>query len=225
MKKIQHIVSTHKSLFILGGVLLVGLWFCFFEQSMFATGKHTAPANPGIVAVQSNASSAVLPALSKSRRALIPMHTQQEEVIAYTTSYHDMPKAKMTSTSARLHETSGATTKVIGGGGNAGNGLYSTSSNRQSNNGVNSGNLSYGGNMLTLSTSLALAAPGASTANDISQLASAPESRHKIVTPPKPSDPVPNPVGDVPFAVMALLTIAWCVRVRLRRRSACSTDK
>lgn len=223
MKKIQHIVSTHKSLFILGGVLLVGLWFCFFEQSMFATGKHTAPTNPGIVAMQSKTSSAEMPTTAKSNRAIIPMHAQHNVSVTYTSAYSDMPKAKMGSTSMRLHETSSANVHSIGSGN--GNGVGNNTGAYSSSNGRDYIGLGYGGNMMVLSSSLALAAPGASTANDISQLASAPESRHKIVTPPKPSDPVPNPVGDVPFAVMALLTIAWCVRVRLRRRSACSTDK
>lgn len=34
-------------------------------------------------------------------------------------------------------------------------------------------------------------------------------------------EPFPDPIGDVTWPVMLLLTIAWCVRVRLRRQQAC----
>lgn len=219
MKKIQHIVSTHKSLFILGGVLLVGLWFCLFGQSMFETGKHTAPANPGIVAVQSNASSLTLPTTSKSRRALSPMHTQQEEVIAYTTSYYDMPKAKMTSTSMRIHETSNAQVHTIGSG--SGNGGGNNTSAYSSSNGRDYIGLGYGGNMMVLSSSLALAAPGASHANEMANIV----TTHETTTGPRrvngdPFDPFLDPVGDVAWALMALLAATYAFIIYRRRTRA-----
>lgn len=219
MKKIQHIVSTHKSLFILGGVLLVGLWFCFFGQSMFATGKHTAPANPGIVAVQSNASSVTLPTTSKFRSTLIPMHAQKEEAIAYTTSYHDMPKAKMTSTSMRIHETSNAQVHAVGSGN--GNGVGNNTSAYSSSNGRDYIGLGYGGNMMVISSSLALAAPGASHANEMANIV----TTHENPTGPRrvngdPFDPFLDPVGDVAWALMALLAATYAFIIYRRRTRA-----
>ena len=130
----------------------------------------------------------------------------------------------MASTSMRLRETSGAKAQVIGSGAGTvtGNG---TSGNNQTR-GIHSTAISYGGNMLALSSSLALAAPGASQANEVAEVLTTPTKVHRAKkVDDDPLDPFLDPVGDVPFAVMALLTIAWCVRVRLRRRSACSTDK
>lgn len=224
MNKVQQAISTHKSLFIFGGVLVAGIWFGLIGKSMFDNSKQTAPANPGIVAVQSHTSSTTLPTTEKSRRAIIPMHAQHHTAAVTTSAHHTLPEAKMASTSMRLHETSQTSTQVIGSGvGTAtGNGISGNNQTR----GIHSTALSYGGNMLALSSSLALAAPGASNANEMSNVV----TNHETPTGPRrtngfPDIPFPDPVGDVPFAVMALLTIAWCVRVRLRRRSACSTDK
>lgn len=140
---------------------------------------------------------------------------------SYVTPKEIIPSQPMTSTSMRLHETSNASVKMIGGG--SSNGIYTTGGNHPSSNGINSGNLSYGGNMLALSASLALAEPGAGKANEIanttSQPNSAPSGPRRIID--HEEEWWLTPVGDVPFAIMALLTIAWCVRVRLRKRSAC----
>ena len=219
MKKIQHIVSTNKSLFILGGVLLVGLWFCFFEQSMFATGKHTAPTNSGIVALQSKTSSAEMPTTAKSNRAIIPMHAQHNVSVTYTSAYSDMPKAKMGSTSMRLHETSSANVHSIGSGN--GNGVGNNTSAYSSSNGRDYIGLGYGGNMMVLSSSLALAAPGASHANEMANIV----TTHETTTGPRrvngdPFDPFLDPVGDVAWALIALLAATYAFIIYRRRTRA-----
>lgn len=217
MKKIQHIVSTHKFLFILGGALLVGLWFCLFGQSMFATGKHTAPANPGIVAVQSNASSVTLPTTSKSRRALIPMHTQQEEAIAYTTSYHDMPKAKMTSTSMRIHETSNAQVHTIGSG--SGNGGGENIGGNNNKRGIQTH--AYSGAIYMPIAFNAVTEVGASNANELASTSYTDIPRPRRVDPYVPPQiPFPDPIGDVAWALMALLAATYAFIIYRRRTRA-----
>ena len=118
----------------------------------------------------------------------------------------------------RIHQTSDASVHSVGGGG-SGSGI-ATTSGRNSSRGVSS-SISYGGNMLALSSSLALASPGASNATS---LASTTETNKEILRARKvdpvdpPFDPFPDPIGDVAWGLMLLLTTAWCVRVRLRRQ-------
>ena len=136
MNKIQQVISTHKSLIILGGVLLSGICIAILGYATYEAGKQTFPNNHGIV-THSKTSSANLPATPKSRRTVIPMHSQHGDGVAYSTSFSAMPKAQMTSTSMPLHKISNATVHSFGNGaGNsAGNinygngqaqGIYST---------------------------------------------------------------------------------------------------
>lgn len=218
MNKVQQAISTHKSLFIFGGVLMAGLWFGIIGKSMFENNKKTAPANPGIVAVQSHTSSATLPTTEKSRRAIIPMHAQHHTAAVTTSSHNVLPKAKMSSTSMRLHETSDAKAQVIGSGvGTAtGNGISSSNQTR----GIHSTALSYGGNMMALSSSLALAAPGASQANEVAEVLTTPTKVHRAKkVDDDPLDPFLDPVGDVVWPLMILLAAGYaffCYRRRTR---------
>ena len=218
MNKVQQAISTHKSLFIFGGVLMAGLWIGIIGKSMFENNKKTAPANPGIVAVQSHTSSAALPTTEKSRRAIIPMHAQRHTTAVTTTAHHALPEAKMTSTSMRLHETSDAKAQVIGSGAGTatGNGISSSNQTR----GIYSTALSYGGSMLALSSSVTLAAPGASNANEMANVV----SNSETPTGPRrtngyPNIPFPDPVGDVVWPLMILLAAGYAFFCYRRHRT------
>ena len=215
MNKIQQTISSYKSLFILGGVLLVGLWFCFFEQSMFATGKHTAPANPGVVALQSKTSSTEMPTTAKSNRAIIPMHAEHNVSVTYTSAYSDMPKAKMGSTSMRLHETSSANVHSIGSGSGNGGCIAMTSGN---NNARGIQNLAYSGVIYIPVAFNAVTEVGASNANELASTvtrASGPARAKKVDD--DPFDPFLDPIGDVAWPLMILLAAAYATMRGVRK--------
>lgn len=215
MNKIQQTISSYKSLFILGGILLAGIWFCVIGQSMFETSKKTKPANPGIVALQSKTSSAEMPTTAKSNRAIIPMHAQHNVSVAYTSAYSDMPKAKMGSTSMRLYETSSANVHSIGSGSGNGGGIAMTSGN---NNARGIQNLAYSGVIYMPVAFNAVTEVGASSANEI---ASTVTQNSEISGPRRttgyPNIPFPDPVGDVAWPLMILLAAAYATMRGVRK--------
>ena len=218
MNKIQQTISSYKSLFILGGILLAGIWLCGIGQSMFETSKKTKPANPGIVALQSKTSSAEMPTTAKSNRAIIPMHAQHNVSVAYTSAYSDMPKAKMSSTSMRLHETSSANVHSIGSGSGNGGGIAMTSGN---NNARGIQNLAYSGVIYMPIAFNAVTEVGASNANELASTvtrASGP-ARAKRGFPEDDDDPFkdPVPVGDVAWPLMILLAAAYATMRGVRK--------
>lgn len=220
MNKIQQTISSYKSLFILGGILLAGIWLCSIGQSMFETSKKTKPANPGIVALQSKTSSAEMPTTAKSNRAIIPMHAQHNVSVAYTSAYSDMPKAKMSSTSMRLHETSSANVHSISSGSGNGGGIAMTSGN---NNARGIQNLAYSGVIYMPIAFNAVTEVGASNANELASTvtrASGPTRAKKDGGQPEtPLNPFidPVPVGDVVWPLMILLAAAYATMRGVRK--------
>ncbi|MBQ3717350.1 MAG: hypothetical protein II901_03080 [Paludibacteraceae bacterium] len=215
MNKIQQTISSYKSLFILGGILVAGIWFCVLGQSMFETSKKTKPANPGIVALQSKTSSAEMPMTSKSSRAIIPMHAEHNVFVAYISAYSDMPKAKMSSTSMRLHETSGANVHSISSGSGNGGGIAMTSGN---NNARGIQNLTYSGVIYMPIAFNAVTEVGASNANELASTvtrASGPARAKK--TDDDPFDPFLDPIGDVAWPLMILLAAAYATMRGVRK--------
>lgn len=74
--------------------------------------------------------------------------------------------------------------------------------------------------MLALSTSTAITAPGASEANELATVASAPRRAKKDGSqPPTPLNPFidPVPVGDVAWGLMILLAAAYATMRGVRR--------
>ena len=215
-------MQKHKYLAIAISIVVGGLWIALVMYT-FSLGKTKIPVNPGVAAVSSphhsNGVNAPSVTFKNSSSASWSLLHHNASVTPATTA---MPQATMSSTSMRIHETSSATVHQIGGGGmGSGQGVIATTSG--ANRGMSYSGISAGGNMLAISSSLALAAPGASRANDIasttlSEPNSAPGMR-KVNS--NPHGPFPDPVGDVAWPVILLLTIAWCVRVRLRKRQAC----
>lgn len=216
-------MQKHKYLAIAISIVVGGFWIALVMYT-FSLGKTQIPANPGVAAVSSahhsngvNAPTATFKNSSSASWSLL-RHNASVAPTTVTT-----PQATMSSTSMRVHETSSATVHQIGGGGmGSGQGVIATTSG--SNKGISYSGISYGGNMVVLSSSIAITAPGASEANELATIASAPHRAKKDGTPPTtPLNPFidPTPLGDVAWPVILLLTIAWCVRVRLRKRQAC----
>ena len=102
------------------------------------------------------------------------------------------------------------------------NGSYTMTMHSTAEDAKRGANLSYGGNMLALSSSMALSAPGASHANDLSGLAASPAAvpakDAPRRTPPAPLDPFLNPIGEVVCPLMALLT-AYAITIVCRAKA------
>lgn len=217
------IMQKHKYLAIAISIVVGGLWIALVMYTL-SLGKTKVPVNPGVAAVSSAHQShgTSMPTASFKTLSSAPWSLMNQSA-AVTPEATAHPQATMGSTSYRLHQTSSATAHVVGSGtGSAGQGVIATTSS--SNKGISYSGISAGGNMLAISSSLALAAPGASRANEIASTTEVSEPRAiigKRKTPVDPFDPFLNPVGDVAWPVMLLLTIAWCVRVHRRKQQAC----
>ncbi len=122
-------------------------------------------------------------------------------------------KTTPTTGSMHIYQTSDATVKSIGGGGNTG-GIATTNGH-----GNNRQGISFGGNMLALAASTPLAAPGAAQATSIASTTEAPMNNHpaiKKVT-GDPFDPFLDPVGDVTWGLMILLAADYATMCGVRK--------
>lgn len=216
MRFFQQVESErNKRIALVVGLAVGGLWlamtiyFLVDSKPSHAVGMTTVdirPASP--VAVGSTPS-----ATYKAPRVAATPLVHHEAASASQWSF--VQKSMSSScTTMRLYQTSDATVKSIGGGGNTG-GIATT--NGHSNNGHG---ISYGGNMLALAASTPLASPGAGKANDIAQVTTETEVRagRPRKLPGHEEEWWLTPVGDVTWPLMLLLTIGWCVRVRLKKQ-------
>ena len=76
--------------------------------------------------------------------------------------------------------------------------------------------------MVALSSSLALAAPGATQANDIAKVAAAPERRGagpRRVT-EFPTEPFPDPIGDALLPLALLACAYFLIRATRKKKQA-----
>ena len=115
-----------------------------------------------------------------------------------------------------VYETS--STSAHTGGSGSGNGMANSWNNG------NSRNISYGGNMVALSSSLALAAPGATQANDIAKVAAAPERRgagpRRVDQNNKPGGPFDDPIGDALLPLALLACAYFLIRATRKKKQA-----
>lgn len=214
-------MQKHKYLAIAISIVVGGFWIALVMYT-FSLGKTKVPVNPGAAAVSSaHRSSGVNMPTASFKTSNSSSWSLIHHDAAITPAAATKPQATMGSTSMRIHETSSATVHQIGGGGmGSGQGVMATTSG--ANKGISYSGISTGGNMLAISSSLALAAPGASRANELANVVTeTPKSIGPRKVDKDPFDPFLDPVGDVAWPVMLLLTIAWCVRVHRRKQQAC----
>ena len=220
MSPVEIAIQLRRKHMLIGtGIVLGGLWLCLVAY-FFLREKTQEPMRPGIVAVRSASPVATpkVPTVSlKAQHSFIaPM------LYPNTPSYSFVSAPSTTKASAlmRIHQTSDAVMKSIGGGGNGA--ITTTSGSRSSSRGIQSSSISYGGNLLSLSSSIALASPGAREATNLAVTTESSGNQerpgHIRTTTGDPDDPFLDPIGDVAWALMLLLTIGWCVRVRLRKQ-------
>ena len=196
MKRIQFSANTHKRLNIAVSCLVAVVWGVLLYYALRPTNepqKHIAATSS---VQQSSGASTNIPQIKATS---LPHHNT---VVSSQGSY--VQSKPMSSTSSmHIYETSNATVHNIGGGGGNAGGIATTS-------GSSSRGISQGGNMVTLSSSLALAEPGASEANEIANVASQPNAAPSNGGPRRvngsPDIPFPDPIGDAvwPLIILAL---------------------
>lgn len=220
MSPIQQFKSEHsRRIAIVLGVVVGGLWLAMTVYFL-VDSKQTTNASKSAVAIHATSPVAIgstPSATYKAPRVAATPLVHHEAVSASQWSF--VQKTTPTTGSMHIYQTSDATVKSIGGGGNTG-GIATTNGHGNNGRGVQSSGISFGGNMLALAASTPLAAPGAAQATSIASTTEAPMNNHpaiKKVT-DDPFDPFLDPVGDVTWPLMLLLTIGWCVRVRLKKQ-------
>lgn len=165
-----------------------------------------------------------------ARRSVAPM--AYKSVGSYhpsAVSYSPAPKAAMSSTSYRVHQTSSATVHSYGGGGTGGGNTGAIIRHNNAGSGVNYAALSYSGAIYVPTRHSAVTAVGANEASDFSAQKMSVIRRAKAENgegewPDTPEDPAPDPeqpepIGDIPFALILLLATAYALRIAQRRKA------
>lgn len=216
MSPIQQFKSEHsRRIAIVLGVVVGGLWLAMTVYFL-VDSKQTTNASKSAVAIHATSPVAIGSTPSATykapRVATMPL-VHHEAVSASQWSF--VQKTTPTTGSMYIYQTSDATTRHVGGGGN-GMGIATTSGHSNNGRGI-----SYGGNMIALAATTPLASPGSAKAVDIASTtdASTPSGKPAIrKVDYDPYDPFLDPIGDVTWPLMLLLTIGWCVRVRLKKQ-------
>jgi len=215
-------IKRHKTLAIGISIVLGALWLMLVMYTLSTDRASKTEINPGAIAASSvkqhaDENKTATPTV-KAPRAAASSLIQHQDVQSIVND--DAPQATMHSTSMHIRQTSNA--KVRSAGSGIARATYAATTPRETNQrGISYSGLGYGGNMLLMSSSLALATPGATQANDLTDV-SGPQGRSGMKkTDGPPPGPFPDPVGDVAWGLMAVLGIAWCARVH-RRRQQCN---
>ena len=212
-------IKKHKTLAIGISIVLGALWLMLVMYTLSADRAAKTEINPGTIAASSvkqhaDENKTATPTV-KAPRAAASSLVQHHDVPPIVDD--DAPQATMHSTSMHIRQTSDATVHSAGSG--IARATYAATTPRGTNQrGISYSGLGFGGNMFLMSSSLALATPGATHANDLTEVGSPQERNGMKKTEGPPSGPMPDPIGDITWGLMAVLGMVWCVRVYRRRR-------
>lgn len=223
----QAIANRNKKIVIGAGLILAGLWVLLVMYVIAESQKNYDIAQPGVVAVHPAAQGLTTAPVATYR----PARPNSMYYPAVTKGIHSMtgaPKAGMSSTSMRLHQTSNASVQHIGSGTNGGGGIALTSGSRgNTSRGVNSSGityaaLAYSGVIYIPTPNNAVTEVGASRADDVSSHKMSVIKRYNEEGfPGYNPDPTPDedepetPVGDVAWLFLALLSAAYVYKKRI----------
>lgn len=213
----------NKKLIIFAGILFIGFWVLVIANTL--SGSESAPVShqPGTVAVQPSSPVATpyVPVASQKASANILRHNGVSASMTPTKS----TSSYATSGSApALHAylTSNATMHSVSGGGNSGSNAAVSSGNNGSK-GVNYATTAYTGAIYLNPEFDAITEVGASSAKMIARTVTpepnqAPTGPRKL--PGHEEEWWLTPVGDVVWALMALLALAYAYYVYKKRARA-----
>ena len=216
--------SVNKRLAITIAVIVGSLWLAMVAYVLKSDNKPQYYIKPGEVVVHAPSPIATPnPMVGSGSPQMTPLVLKRPSNApgAIPSDYLFAPSSVSNTPSMRVHETSNATVHHMGGGGGgtAPNGMNGTS--EQGGKGYST---AIASNTIHIAIpNIVITAVGANNAQEMASIVtetpSAMPGARKVVT--DPLDPFLNPVGDVAWPVMILLTTAWCVRVHRRRRQAC----
>lgn len=212
--------EQRKKIILAAGIIFAGLWLTLVAYLLTAN-KQPVTITPGTVAV--HAPSAV--AVGSTPSATFNGSRKGGALLRHTTSapqwsyVQHTPKASMSSTSMRIHQTSNATVQSVGGGG--GGGMYTTSGGGNSR-GIRYTANAYSGAIYIPRTNKAVTEVGASSAAS-EATTTFQESRASIAPHIRrvnddALDPFLDPIGDVAWGLMLLLAAGYGYHVFLRKR-------
>lgn len=225
MKLMTSAILRKSSFFLMGGLTVAAGWGVFAVGDVFERAKQPKLGNNPVEIfatspVQRKEGAKTLPfnTTSHVRRSSARMASQPSTAGDLTTA---MPSASMGSVNPFQHSgaiaMSGASRHSTARSSSSRGEVHSTAEDAK-----RAASISRGGNMLALSSSTMITAPGASNAASIATMAvNASISRGPRKAPPG-DDPEPfpdpeTPVGPIPFAFMALLAGGYMF-LRQRRR-------
>ena len=224
MNPVQIVKYQQRKKLIIGfGVVFTGLWLLMVFYWLTDNKEPIPSAHVTIHAPSPVATGSMPTATFRSSRRATQLNRQTASMPQW--SYlPNAPKAMMESTSMHVHQISSATVHSIGGAGGNGGG-YTTGGSTKGK-GMPAIAAAYSGSIYIPTTHNAITEVGARQANEVSTASSVSMGSPRRMTmdefPEYPEDPVPDeietPIGDVAWGWMLLLTIAWCVRVRLSKR-------
>ena len=224
MNPVQIVKYQQRKKVIIGlGIVFTGLWLLMVFYWLTGNKEPIPSAQVTVHAPSPVATGSMPTATFRSSRRATQLNRQTASMPQW--SYlPNAPKAMMGSTSMHVHQISSATVHSIGGAGGNGGGYTTGGSTKGKGIRTTSSSISFGGNLLALSASTSLASPGAKEAKSIATTTQSASQQASGSSPRR----LPGheeewwleeaPVGDVAWGWMMLLTIAWCVRVRLSKR-------
>ena len=211
-------MKKHRTLIIGIGIVLGVGWFILMLYALSAERAPQTEVNPGAIAAASvkqfpDETPLPIPTV-KMPRVAAPSHIQHH--VVQTTATDDAPKATMHSTSMHLRQTSDAKVHSIGGG-TANANIGAAVSSGKSSKGASYSGLGFGGNMFVMSSSLALATPGALQANELTDVEGPKGKNGMVKTTGLPEEPFRDPIGDIAWGLMLLLAAAYVTMLGVRR--------
>lgn len=226
----QHSVFTgNKGLVVAIAVVAGAFWLGLVAYVLFDNGPDNRYVQPGEVVVHAPSPVAIgVPVVRSSHSSPMLFSHQGGASAVNPSAYSFVAFSPETSSggSMKMFETSSANVHNIGGGGSGGgSGMSGTggSSNGQGR-GIYSSALASGGAIHVAIPSIQISEPGATSAPAMASVVTEEGPRamprgRKVED--DPFDPMLDPIGDVTWGLMLLLTIGWCVRVHRRRQQAC----
>lgn len=221
--KVQHLFREHKYIILAAAIMLSVAWVSMMVQLIVRAVHEWQNAQVELVELRAPAPEMHLPMVQGRSRSTTTAPTiatstrRQENIVA-------MPSAGMQSTSGIIVETRRTHATHVGGGVVSSNGGGNINSTNTANLAMNGATANFTGMIYLNTAHSGVTSVGASSANEVVNEKMGIVAHHTGVTelpgenegPLSPEDP--TPVGDVAWILMILLTTAWCVRVRLKKR-------
>lgn len=221
--KVQHLFREHRYIILAAAIMLSVAWVSMMVQLIVRAVHEWQNAQVELVELRAPAPEMHLPMVQGRSRSTATAPTiatssrRQENIVA-------MPSTGMQSTSGIIVETSRTHATHVGGGVVTSNGGGNMNSTNTANLAMNGATANFTGMIYLNTAHSGVTSVGASSANEVVNEKMGIVAHHTGVTelpgenegPLSPEDP--TPVGDVAWILMILLTTAWCVRVRLKKR-------